>query len=204
MRSQAHTPSIGRWLTKPIIPVVPQVVAEEAVLAHASLIFLQGCELSDLVPTLEWLKSGPRREIPVALHIDLLSGLSSDEAGLRFLAGLHRIDGIITVRPHLIASARRLGLATILLVFLQDSRAVERGLHIAEQSRPDAIELVPGVAAAELAREFDRIRVPRIAGGLVRTAELARQLMETGYDAVSTSNATLWQLNQSRSSFGKA
>lgn len=198
MRRQAHSQSVDRWLTKPIIPVLPHAVAEEDLLGQASLIFLQGCELGELVGMLDWLKSGPRAEIPVALHIDLLSGLTSDEAGLRYLAGLKKVDAIITVRPHLIASARKLGLATILLLFLQDSRAVERGLHIIDTSRPDAIELVPGVAAMEMAREFAQVPVPRIAGGLVRTAELARRLIESGCRAVSTSNTSLWQLNQGR------
>jgi len=196
MKKPTRSQSIETWLTRPIIPVVPHIVAEEDLRAGASLIFLQGCELADLTGTLDWLKGGARRDIPVAVHIDLLSGLASDEAGLRYLAGLRKIDGIITVRPHLVAAARRLGLAAILLVFLQDSRAVERGLHITEQARPDAIELVPGVAALEMAREFDRVSVPRIAGGLVRTAELARRLIGAGYNAVSTSNAALWQLNQ--------
>ncbi len=196
MRKSTRSQSIQTWLTRPIIPVLPQIVAEEDLRAGASLIFLQGCELADLAGTLDWLKSGTRRDVPVAVHIDLLSGLASDEAGLRYLAGLKKINGIITVRPHLVASARRLGLVAILLVFLQDSRAVERGLHITEQAQPDAIELVPGVAALEMAREFDQVAVPRIAGGLVRTAELARRLIEAGYNAVSTSNAALWQLNQ--------
>ena len=198
MKKQARSHPIDKWLRRPIIPVVPHKITEEDLLDAASLIFLQGCELGDLVGMLEWLKSGSRSDTPVVLHIDLLSGLSSDEAGLRYLAGLKKIDGIITVRPHLVAPARRLGMATILLVFLQDSRAVERGLHITEQARPDAIELVPGVAAIEMAREFDRVSVPRIAGGLIRTAELARRLIESGYQAVSSSNATLWQINQGR------
>ena len=42
--------------------------------------------------------------------------------------------------------------------------------HI-EQSQPDMVELVPGVAALETANAFQQVGVPRIAGGL---AELAR------------------------------
>jgi glycerol uptake operon antiterminator len=196
MKKTARSHDIRQWLSRPIIPVVSKVDADAALAAEASLLFLQGCELADLSGILDELKSGPTARLPVMLHIDLLAGLTSDEAGLRFLAGLARIDGIITVRPHLVSAARKQGLASILLLFLQDGRAVERGLHIVEQSQPDAIELVPGAAALEVAPTFAKVAMPRIAGGLIRTADLARRLLEAGCDAVSTSTVDLWQLNR--------
>ncbi len=196
MKKTAPSHDIRKWLTQPIIPVISKADADAALVAEASLLFLQGCELADLSGMLDWLKSGPTAPLPVMLHIDLLAGLTSDEAGLRFLAGLRRIDGIITVRPHLVAAARKQGLASILLLFLQDGRAVDRGLHIIEQSQPDAIELVPGAAALEIAPVFAEVPMPRIAGGLIRTADLARRLLEVGCDAISTSTVDLWQLNR--------
>ncbi len=198
MKKQAHTGSVRPWLRKPVIPVIWQTEGAEALLADASLLFLQGGELVELPSMIQQLKRGATAHIPIVLHIDLLSGLTSDEAGLRYLAELGGVDGIITVRSHLIGPARKLGLASILLLFLQDGRAVERGLHVIEQSRPDMVELVPGVAALETAAQFRNIAVPRIAGGLVRTADLVKRLMDSGCDAVSTSNAELWQLNRSR------
>ena len=125
-----------------------------------------------------------------------LGGLSSDEAGLRYLATLGRIEGVITVRSHVASAARKLGFASILLLFLQDGRSVERGLHIVEQSRPDIIELVPGVAALETARQFEGLSIPRIAGGLVRTPSLVNQILGAGFNAVSSSQADLWPLNR--------
>jgi glycerol uptake operon antiterminator len=195
MRKGPRAQDIRKWLTQPVIPVVAQTDADVAVVAEASLGFLQGCELSDLARILAWFKAGPLAHLPIMLHIDLLAGLTSDDAGLRYLAALGKIDGIITVRPHLVAAARKQGLRSILLLFLQDSRAVERGLHIVAQAQPDAIELVPGVAALEILPQFADLAVPRIAGGLIRTAELARRLLAAGCDAISTSTADLWRLN---------
>jgi glycerol uptake operon antiterminator len=196
MRKSVKGPDCRAWLAKPIVPVFWHLEpGEEALLAHASLLFLQGGELVELPGMLARLRSGATARLPIMLHIDLLSGLTSDEAGLRYLADLGGIDGIITVRGHMVASARRLGLASILLLFLQDGRAVERGLHVIEQSRPDMVELVPGVAALEVAEAFARVGVPRIAGGLVRTPELAQRLLASGCAAVSSSAAGLWGMN---------
>lgn len=189
-------PPVAQWFARPVIPVFSSFGAEdEAVLSRASLAFFQGGELVGLAPMIERLSAGALARIPVMLHIDLLSGLSSDDAGLRYLAGLKRINGIITVRPHLVMAARRLGLASILLVFLQDGRAIERGLHVIEQCKPDAVELVPGVAALETVRQFERLPMPRIAGGLVRSESLVRQLLGAGFRAVSSSNSALWKMN---------
>jgi glycerol uptake operon antiterminator len=195
-RSPAANPVPRAWLARPVIPVFWQLGPEERLLAEASLLFLQGGELVELPKRVARLKQGPTAHLPVMLHIDLLAGLTSDEAGLRYLAGLDGIDGIITVRSHLVAPARRLGLASILLLFLQDGRSVDRGLHVIEQSHPDMIELVPGVAALETASQFDKLPVPRIAGGLVRRDSLVRDLLASGCAAVSTSNAGLWPLNR--------
>jgi len=184
---------IDTWLSRPIIPVLSHVSGHETVLSHARLIFLQGGELADLPVALEALSRGELATIPVMLHIDLLAGLASDEAGLRFIAGFKRISGIITVRSHIIAPAHRLGLACILRLFLQDGRAVERGLHIIEQSTPDLVELIPGVAAIEMASKFAAVPIPRIAGGLVRTADLVHRILASGCRAVSTSNTALWK-----------
>lgn len=196
MKPPSKAPLLAAWLSKPVIPVFWQPSPADDLLADASILFLQGGELVELPATLNRLKRGPTLNMPIMLHIDLLAGLTSDEAGLRYLAELKGIDGVITVRAHLVAQARRLGLASILLLFLQDGRSVERGLHLIEQSKPDMVELVPGAAALETAAQFERVPVPRIAGGLIRTPNLVRRLLDSGCTAVSSSSSKLWELNR--------
>jgi len=198
MKKQTRSPFVRSWLRKPVIPVFWQLEAGEDLLADASILFLQGGELAELPTMLERLRRGPTANIPVMLHIDLLAGLSSDEAGVRYIAGFEGIHGIITVRSHVVSLARRHGLASILLLFLQDGRSIDRGLHLIEQSKPDMVELVPGVAALETAAQFEKVPVPRIAGGLVRTSALIHRLMDCGHAAVSTSNAELWAMNRAK------
>ncbi|MBN1489298.1 MAG: glycerol-3-phosphate responsive antiterminator [Phycisphaerae bacterium] len=196
MQRGRTTAKIEPWLAKPVIPVVWDITKQPQVLASAAMIFLQGGEVADLPAVLDTLDKPPLARVAVMLHIDLLAGLTSDEAGLHFVAKYPRINGIITVRSHLVASARRAGLVSILRLFLQDGRSVDRGLHLIEQSKPDIIELIPGVAAAEIADRFAGVSIPRTAGGLIRTPEVVHRILASGCRAVSTSNPALWAMNE--------
>lgn len=195
MRKPPPPRNLEPWLTSPVVPVIWPTKPEAPLPTTAGMLFLQGGELAELPAVLEILGRGALANVPLVLHIDLLAGLSSDEAGLRYVAGLKRLSGIITVRSHLVAAARHLGLAAILRLFLQDGRSVSRGLHLIEQAHPDMVELIPGVAALEAASDFARVGVPHIAGGLVRTPELLRRIIAAGSRAVSTSDRELWKMN---------
>lgn len=188
--------SILPHLTKPVIPYVTEGVDKQPdLIGHASIIFLGGGELAEMPNLLKRLEKPPFSKLPVLLHIDLVDGLTSDEAGVRYVATLDRIDGIITVRHHLTPLARKLGLLSVVRLFLQDGRAVERGLHVIERSKPDAVELLPGVGFLQVADRFRMLQIPCIAGGLIRTPQTVQQIISAGCKSVSTSNTTLWQLN---------
>jgi glycerol uptake operon antiterminator len=189
--------SIAAYLSKPVIPYITEGVEKQPeLIGHASIIFLGGGELAELPNQLKRLEKPPFTRQPVLLHIDLVDGLANDEAGLRYVATLDRVDGIITVRHHLTPLARKLGLLSVVRLFLQDGRAVERGLHVIERSKPDAVELLPGVAFLEVAERFRMLPIPCIAGGLIRTPQIAHQIIAAGSKSVSTSNASLWELNR--------
>jgi glycerol uptake operon antiterminator len=81
-------------------------------------------------------------------------------------------------------------------MFLQDGRAVERAVSVAEKHKPDAIELLPGVAAVEAAEAFARLAVPRLAGGLIHSEAVVRRILDSGCRAISTSDRNLWRLNE--------
>ncbi len=184
-------------LAKPVIPYltdgVPQPPGD---CAAAALLFIGGSELADLPKMLKALDREPLRSLPVFLHLDLVNGLANDDSGLRYVATLDRLDGVITVRPHLIPLARKLGLASVLRLFLQDGRAVDRGLQVIDRSQPDAVELLPGVAFLEVADRFRHLPIPLIAGGLIRTPDHVTRIRAAGAKAVSTTNTALWQLNR--------
>jgi glycerol uptake operon antiterminator len=183
---------------KTIIPYLTEGVDRHGdVIAAASILMIGGGELAELPALLARLGRPPFDKIPVLLHIDLVNGLANDDAGLRYVATLEGVDGVVTTRHHLAPLARKLGLMSVVRLFLQDGRAVERGLQVIDKSRPDAVEVLPGVAFLQVADRFNHLPIPCIAGGLIRSADTVKQILAGGCRAVSTSNVELWKLNKS-------
>jgi glycerol uptake operon antiterminator len=158
-------------------------------------VFLQGGTLHDLSRTLDGFSSADLSHLPVFVHIDLLAGLENNEAGVEFLASFERITGIVTVHHHLAGPARKLGLLSVVRLFLSDSRAMDRGLSVANKSQPDAVEILPASAASKVTSDFKSCRIPRIAGGLCRTEADVTEALASGCLAVTSTSLNLWKLN---------
>ena len=112
------------------------------------------------------------------------------------MASFNRVVGVITTKQHFVHTIRKLGMYSVIRLFLQDGRAVERGMSVIERSKPDAVEMLPGIATTLITTELKQVRIPLIAGGLIRNEETADRILKAGCQAVSTSNRTLWRLNQ--------
>ncbi|MCG8513057.1 MAG: glycerol-3-phosphate responsive antiterminator [Halanaerobiales bacterium] len=129
----------------------------------------------------------------VFLHIDLVEGIGRDKKGVRYLAENALCDGIVTTKSNLIIAAKNEGLMAIQRLFLLDSAALKTGENILEQNQPDAVEILPGIAAPYFIEHIkDRVSCPIIAGGLIRKRNEVEELLKQGVLAVSTSNRELW------------
>src|SRR3954469_13030813 len=112
--------SIDSCFCKPVIPVVWDQDAHNDLRARSSNVFLQGGSLGYLERILK-VFSIPKLEIvSLFVHVDLASGLEKSEPGIEYLAGVERITGVVTVHHHLVSAARRLGLLSIVRLFLSD------------------------------------------------------------------------------------
>ena len=196
MSPRRRISSIETCFTKKIIPYVVDGIGDSAdVIASASIVFVQVGELVDLTDLIASFEDKRLDHLTLMLHLDLVRGLANDEAALRYVAGFDRVDGIVTVHHHLVAPARRLGLLSIIRLFLQDTRAIGRGVSVVEKSRPDAIELLPGIAAVEVADQFQPLHIPRIAGGLIHNLNTVQRILDSGCRAASMTNRKLWAFN---------
>jgi glycerol uptake operon antiterminator len=189
-------PSIERCLRTPIIPVVWDPAPHADLIALASTVFLQGGTLADLPRVLDAFETSPLQNVSLFIHIDLIGGLENSEAGLEYLAGFRRFAGIVSVHHHLARPARKIGLLSIVRLFISDSRAVERGLSVAIKSHADAIEILPAAAAVKVAEDFRHCPLPRIAGGLCRNEADVTEVLASGCRAVTSTKPQLWRLNQ--------
>lgn len=187
--------SIGDCLKKHVIPVAWDPGSNQELLARASVVFLQGGSLNDLGRTIGRFSEGALTHLPVFVHVDLVAGLENNEAGIEYLAEFEHVAGIVTVHHHLTAAARRLGLLTIVRLFLSDSRAVDRGLSVIKKSHPDAVEILPACVASKVAKDFAPYEIPRIAGGLCRTEADVNDVLASGCRTVTSTSPALWKLN---------
>ena len=126
-------------------------------------------------------------------HVDLAKGLGKDESGVRFLRRIG-VDGVISTKVGVIKLAREQGLLTVQRFFIVDSHSISTTVDSVSSSKPDMIEIMPGIMPKVIEKIKNMIDVPIIAGGLIETDEEALSVLENGAAAVSTGRRELWSL----------
>ena len=125
--------------------------------------------------------------------MDFAEGIGKDRAGVDFLAR-QGVDGILTTRTNIVRMAKEFDLVTVQRFFLVDSHSLGTSAESRKLSKPDIIELMPGIVTKKI-REFASITdTPIIAGGIIETEEEVRAALEAGADIVSTGEFGLWDL----------
>jgi glycerol uptake operon antiterminator len=134
----------------------------------------------------------------VYLHADLLRGVSADECGCEYLCQRLRADGIISTKPKVLEAARRNRVATILRLFLIDTKSLDKGASLIRSLQPDHVELLPGLACDAIADLKQRLQPvastqPQsfLCGGLIKTHAQITRCLEAGACAVTLSDRTL-------------
>jgi glycerol uptake operon antiterminator len=133
-------------------------------------------------------------KVPI-VNLDLVAGFARDAVAIEYLSR-RSVRGIISTHQEPLRAARNLGLFAIQRTFLLDSAALQSALRSIEQSRPDAVEVLPAIVAPYLVSEVNQpqFKLPVIAGGLVRSFRQIEDLVNQGVNAVSVSSPGLWPL----------
>lgn len=130
----------------------------------------------------------------VFVHIDMIEGLKADSASLEFIKKYVDVYGIITTKPTNIRHAKQLGLCTIQRIFVIDSLSLKSGIKNIKDVRPDAVEVMPGVASKIISKIQEEVKVPIIAGGLIENKKDVMDALGSGAVAISTSDFNLWDM----------
>ncbi len=128
----------------------------------------------------------------VVVHIELIKGLGQTKEAVAYIADQVRPEGIVTTKGHLIGPVKDVGLWAVLHLFLLDTNAFHTGIQLVKTSRPDAVEIMPGLmprVVRDLSREID---VPILAAGLIKTYEEVETILNAGAMGVITGTANLW------------
>ena len=168
-----------------------QVAVEMEEIQVIFVLYGDVCTIPDI---LEKIKAAGKKAM---VHIDLIAGLSAKEISVEFIARQTRADGIITTKPALVRRAKELGIFAVLRFFVIDSLALKNIENLEMQcgtSRPDFIEVLPGVMPKVLGRIAKVSRIPMIAGGLITEKEDVIAALSAGAIAVSSTNQDVWNL----------
>ena len=180
-------------------PVIAAVKSDAGLQAAVEMeeiqvIFVLYGDVCTIPEILERIKAAGKKAM---VHIDLIAGLSAKEISVEFIARQTRADGIITTKPALVRRAKELGIFAVLRFFVIVSLALKNIENLEMQcgtSRPDFIEVLPGVMPKVLGRIAKVSRIPMIAGGLITEKEDVIAALSVGAIAVSSTNQDVWKL----------
>lgn len=176
-------------------PIIAAVKDEEglhrALESDCSLIFVLYGDICSISSITQRLADADRAAF---IHIDLIDGLAGRDSAVDFLAQTTPAAGILSTKPALIRRARARGLCAVQRFFLLDSLAIETMRRQLDHTRPDLIEILPGVMPKVLRRIAGLTRIPIIAGGLISDKEDILAALDAGAAGVSSTNPDLWFL----------
>lgn len=130
----------------------------------------------------------------ILIHLDLMEGLSKDEYALKYIIAYVKPDGIITTRGNLIRIAKENSIFAIQRLFLLDSMSLDTGIKSIHSTKPEAIEILPGIIPKAIKRIHAETQIPLIAGGLIIDKEDAIASLSAGAIGISTSNKDVWYM----------
>lgn len=174
-----------------ILPAVRRMKDLEKLLKLSyEYIIILDIHISQVRPVVDMVKANGKKPL---LHADLIGGLKNDEYAAEYLCQIIRPAGLVSTRNGVITKTKQSGLLAIQRLFLLDTIALEKSYDMLERTKPDFVEVLPGIIPRMVTEVLERTGIPIIAGGLIRTVEDVEQAIQAGATAVTTSNYELWK-----------
>jgi glycerol uptake operon antiterminator len=157
--------------------------------SDALLLFMLKGDAFQLAP---FVAQAHQRGKGLVVHVDLVSGIGKDRAGIQYLHQIG-VDAIITSRSQLVSAGHAEGLVTIQRLLLVDDSALETGVRTIARAAPDIVEVLPGIIFPEVASTLQQLLPgPFIAGGFIREATEVARIRAAGAILSSSSTPALW------------
>lgn len=139
------------------------------------------------------IETANKQDKKVLVHADLIQGLKTDDYGADFICHDLKPAGIISTRTSMVAKAKSKGLIAIQRTFLLDTIALEKSYTLIDRTKPDFIEVLPGIIPEMIDEVKERTGIEVISGGLIRTPAQVEKALEYGAVAVTTSDPMIWK-----------
>src|SRR5699024_12427093 len=108
-----------------------------------------------------------------------------------------RTDEILTTYASLINIAKRLELLAIQSVFIPETASIKQGIKSIHDSKPDAVEILPGGSVPHIKRYINSIKPVVFAAGLINTKKEIDEILNNGEQGISSSSTDLWNIGPS-------
>ncbi len=181
-----------RIQSNPIIAAVNDLAKlEAAIQAPNEVIFLLTGNILNLKDIVKRVKGNGK---DIYIHLDLMEGFSRDAMALRYIHEQIQPDGIITTKSSLVKFAKDMNIFVIQRLFIIDSLSLETGIKAIHSTKPNAIEVMPGIMPKVIRKINQETKTPVIAGGLIIDKEDVIESLKAGAIAVSTSKEAVWGL----------
>ncbi|MCR1897694.1 glycerol-3-phosphate responsive antiterminator [Irregularibacter muris] len=176
--------------TNPIIGAINNMEeAERAIHSPCNIVFLLHGDIFNIKHIVDRVKD--KRKL-IYVHIDLIEGLSKSIMALKFMHEHISPDGIITTKGNLVKAAKQMDFFSIQRLFALDSLSLETGIKSVKSTKPDAIEILPGIIPRVTKYVQKETNIPIIAGGLITHKEDVIHSLQSGAIGISTSNEKIW------------
>lgn len=173
-------------------PIIASVRTEEevdrAIKSKAEAVFIIHIDMNHLIEQVRKIKKAGKL---VFIHVDLIPGFSSSPLALEYIYKLTKPDGILTTKKSIINKAKSLNLISILRVFVIDSPTISSCSKLIKEVKPDAVEILPGIAPKAIRKIKEKVNIPIISGGLIEYKEEVIDCIKSGAIAVSSSSDKL-------------
>ncbi len=164
---------------------------DEAINSQCEIIFLLTGDIFNIKRVVEKVKNNNKL---IFIHIDLLEGFSKDIVALNYIHENIKPNGIITTKSSLIKHARHAGLFVVQRLFMLDSLSVQSGIKSIKVTRPDAVEVMPGIIPRVVETIHKETRIPIITGGLIKNKDDVIQSLKAGAIGISSSKRDIWKM----------
>jgi glycerol uptake operon antiterminator len=176
-------------------PVIAAVNSMEkldlAIQSPCEIVFLLTGNIFNLRKIIDKVKNA---DMDIYIHLDLMEGFSKDMMALKYIHENMRPDGIITTKSSLVKTARSMNISAIQRFFILDSLSLERGINAIHHTRPDAIEILPGVMPKIIKKIHHETKLPVIGSGLIIDKEDVIESLKAGAMGISTSKEEIWYM----------
>ncbi|GGH13135.1 glycerol uptake operon antiterminator regulatory protein [Paenibacillus segetis] len=129
----------------------------------------------------------------VYAHIEMITGLGRDAHSISYLCDKFKADGIVTTKSGAITAARQVGIKSIQRIFAIDTAAINTAVKMINSTKPDEVELMPGLMPRVTRELKAMIEQPLIVGGLIRHEHELIEAIESGADYISSGDPMIWR-----------